>query len=105
MWLITHHNLPEDMSICHKCDNPLCVNPDHLFLGTHRDNMMDAKKKQRFARGEKTAQAKLKDNHVREIKRLYKEGGLTQVELSKIFKVDKAGISRIISGKLWAHVK
>jgi hypothetical protein len=48
-WIITNGEMPKDMFVCHKCDNRKCVNPKHLFLGTHQDNMRDCSKKGRVS--------------------------------------------------------
>ncbi len=65
-WEAFNGPIPEQMHILHKCDTPQCVNPDHLFLGTHDDNMRDRKEKGRCAvlRGEKSGMAKLSDADV-----------------------------------------
>ncbi len=58
-WQIHHGPIPQGMHVLHKCDTPLCVNPDHLFLGTNTDNVADMKSKHRQAYGERHSQAKL----------------------------------------------
>lgn len=54
MWLARYCHLPTSIEVCHSCDNPLCCNPDHLFLGTHKDNMADSRKKGRHFLSAKT---------------------------------------------------
>jgi hypothetical protein len=85
--------------ICHHCDNPKCVNPDHLFEATHTDNMRDkeAKGRGRVPRlsGEEHGQSKLTWAQVREIRRLYQLGGTSHVKLGKLFNVS-ANVARCI---------
>ncbi len=96
--------IPKGMSVCHSCDNPPCVNPNHLFLGTHQENMHDAATKRRFVHGAKSPLAKLTDEKVRLIRSLYMAGGISQRKIAKMFGVSSSGIARIISRKLWSHV-
>ena len=79
--------------ILHKCDNPKCVNPDHLFLGTHQDNMTDRNNKGRTNRpkGEKNASAKLSEQQVKEIK----NDPRASRRLGEIYGVSKTQILRI----------
>ena len=95
----------KNLHVLHKCDNPKCVNPDHLFLGTHKDNMLDKENKNRGnrknpVRGEKCSFAKIKAKDVLEIRSSDKK----YEELSKIYKISIAQVSRIRNNKLWKSV-
>lgn len=109
--------IPDDKLVCHHCDNPRCVRPDHFFVGTHADNTNDARNKGRLAtgdrsgsrlhperlkRGEQNARAKLTEDQVREIRRL--AGSVTQAELAKRFGVAACVIGFVIHRKTWKHV-
>lgn len=67
-WFLYRGEIPKGMMVCHRCDQPLCVNPEHLFLGTQRDNMADKVRKGRQARGESHGMSKLTDWEVMQIK-------------------------------------
>lgn len=90
--------------ICHSCDVPACVNPDHLWLGTHAENMADAARKGRVHPGEQNGMAKLTEDQVREIAELYKTGNYSQKEVGKMFGVTGVVVHVIISGKQWKHL-
>lgn len=98
-------DIPKDMCVCHSCDNPACVNPDHLWLGTQKDNMVDASDKGRMgkARGEANGLSKLTDNIVREIKQQW-QTGISQTALAEQHGVNQVTISKIITGKIWTHI-
>lgn len=107
-WMITFGEIPDNNSyhgICvlHKCDNRKCVNPNHLFLGTQKDNMRDAKQKHRLSGklvGEKNGRSKLTWNDVAKIKSLI--GTFTYKEIAKQFKVAITQIHYIKYGKTWS---
>lgn len=82
MYRVTHGEPPADRMVRHSCDNRLCVNPDHLSLGTHQDNMQDAVDRGRTARGERNAMARLTVDRVREIRRRV-AGGESMLGLSR----------------------
>ncbi len=94
--------IPEGMCVLHKCHNPPCCNPDHLYLGTHQDNMDDMHKAGRgvFHKGESNGKSKLTADEVRQIRAASK----TQEALAREFGVQPAAISKIRLGKLWKHV-
>ena len=96
--------IPNGLFVCHKCDNPPCVNPDHLFLGTVLDNNRDALLKNRKAKGESNAAHKLTESDVVQIRDLY-SSGISSKKLSKIYNMHCATIERIVARKLWKHLK
>lgn len=107
-YYLAHGNLPHGLNVCHKCDNPICVNPNHLFLGTDGDNRADCLRKGRWkrgdVRGEKNGRAKLNPDKVRLIRKLASEGR-TWESLAKEFGVGKCTIGFLIHRKTWADVE
>ena len=112
--------IPSGMLVLHKCDNRPCVNPHHLFLGTHRDNMADMVRKGRSAsgarngmrihperlhltRGERNGRSKLTDESVLEVRRRL-TAGESNGELARAFGVSSAAISFIAQRRTWAHL-
>ena len=95
--------IPDGMFVCHRCDNPSCCNPDHLFLGTPQENMNDKVKKGRQARGSMNGAAILTESDVAKIVEMLKSES-TQSEIATLFRVGQQTISRINTGVLWSHV-
>lgn len=91
---------------CHKCDNPICCNPSHLFDGTDSDNMQDMIRKGRGnpARGERSGSNKLSTDQVNEIRRLKSESNLSNRKLGDMFGCTAGLVSMIVNRKRWAHV-
>ncbi len=104
-WELHNGPIPDGLCVLHKCDTPPCVNPDHLFLGTQKDNIQDAFKKGRLfiPKGEDNKQSKLKNEDIIEIRKL-REQGYTQVLLGKMFGVRHTTIGNICNNKTWKHV-
>ena len=99
-WETLNGPIPFGMCVCHTCDNMTCCNPNHLYLGTHQDNMNDRTKKKRHNYGEKNNTAKLSEQdviNIRSMKGKYKE-------IAQIYNVDPSQISRIINRKTWRHI-
>jgi len=99
-WFLFKGTNPKELDVLHKCDNPLCVNPDHLFLGTQKDNIMDRNKKDRQAKGEKSGLSKLTEEEIRNIKNDKRK----QTEIGKDYKVTKQNIFLIKHGVTWKHI-
>ena len=95
--------IPKGMYVCHACDNVYCVNPNHLFLGTQKQNLQDMANKGRSTRGEKNPRAKLTIDQVKEIRALL-DSGKSCTEISKLFNFSVSGISSIKRKELWKHV-
>ncbi len=100
---INKKEIPSGMHVLHKCDNPSCVNPAHLFLGTHQDNMVDMAVKGRRS-GEKNPRSKLSENSVYFIRKLHKKGGITQTAIAKTYGVTQATVSSVVRGKSWGYL-
>jgi hypothetical protein len=98
-WTITKGTIPNEMLVLHKCDNPPCVNPNHLFLGTFKDNNRDTIRKGRQSRDH----YKLTPKALREI-RILNKMDFSHATIAKVFGVSRGNIKKIITGKLWVGV-
>jgi HNH endonuclease/helix-turn-helix protein len=105
-YLINVGAIPDGLLVCHRCDNPSCVRPEHLWLGTPKDNSQDCSKKGRknTPKGEDSVSSKLTEVEVREIKETYAAGGITHRELAKRYGVSRPHIGDIINGSRWPHI-
>jgi len=92
--------IPKGMYVCHHCDVRHCVNPDHLFPGSHKDNMRDMTGKGRQACGEENGQSKLTNAGVLQI-RTRVRGGESQVSVAKDVGISTSVINNIVKGKTW----
>jgi hypothetical protein len=115
IWESTNGLIPDGLFVLHRCDNPPCVNPEHLFLGTPHDNNQDMMRKGRCAtfgdanwrrqnppKGERNGRAKLTREIVEEIRSRFAAGGETQTALAREYGVIQAHISRILKREAWA---
>ena len=103
-WEFRHGEIPAGLHILHKCDNPACVNPEHLFTGTQLDNLADMREKGRQVLGVTHGNAKLTKAQVIEIRLRYAAGGVTQAQLGANYGVTKSLISVIVLFKGWRHI-
>jgi len=99
---------PGELCVCHLCDNPVCCNPSHLWLGTPADNIRDMREKGRSRgkdeKGEKNPLAKLTDKKVKEIRKLHTTGNYTQTQLAKKYGVSIVAIHYVVKRKTWTHI-
>lgn len=107
-WLIYKGEIPSGYLVCHRCDNPSCVNPDHLFLGTPKENMEDMKEKGRAkgiaAGGENHPVSKLSDGDVIKMRRMRNKSGLTLQRIADHFCVSAATVSLVCRRKIWKQI-
>lgn len=102
-WELHNSTIPTGMYVCHSCDNPPCVNPRHLFLGTNKDNQEDARRKGRRIFGERSPHAKLTDRKVIRMRRIRKTG-LSQEKIAAMFSISLSQTQKILKGEKWKHV-
>lgn len=109
-WLLHHGTFPDGLCVLHHCDNPPCVNPDHLFLGTNRDNSQDAKRKHRLlsrrgpnpkTQGEKHWKARLTEQQILQIRSRKSE---KRKVLAAEFGISRRYVSSIICFRKWRHL-
>ena len=102
-WELHRGPIPPGLHVLHRCDNPSCVRPDHLFLGTNLDNVHDRDRKGRVAVGEHHGNAKLTESQVREI-RARRVHGESPSKLASAFNVDTTTIWLILKNRTWRHI-
>lgn len=112
-WELHYGSIPDNLWVLHRCDNPSCVNPAHLFLGTHDDNMADMAAKHRAGfqqhpekapKGERHGNAKLTDENVRSIRRLRAQG-IARKAVAQMFGISESNVKAITSHKAWPHIE
>lgn len=104
-WNLTFGNIPTNLFVCHKCDNPPCVRPDHLYLGTPKDNMDDKFRRGRYkytgpknpAKGEKQGSSKLSNKQANNIRTIYRTSKISQRALANKYNVHQRVIWRIVN--------
>lgn len=107
-YLMYKGDIPNDLHICHSCDNRKCVNPDHLWAGTRQENMDDCVRKGRARgpnyKGSMVGTSKLSEEQVREIKVSLSDGA-SCASLGRKYSVTPQAISRIKFGHNWSHLR
>lgn len=97
--------IPDGMFCMHKCDNPSCVNPNHLTVGTCSDNLRDMVMKGRSSRGEKRWCAKLTEDDVRAIRARYAAGKVSICKLADEYGASLSAVQLVVHHKTWKHVE
>jgi hypothetical protein len=109
-WELCNFEIPQGYVVMHLCDNPMCCNPHHLVLGTHKANYADMALKNRGnyhknrPAGERIHKAKLTAEVVKEIRREYAQGNVTHDNLADRYGVTQTTIGRVLKNKTWRHV-
>lgn len=97
-------NISDSQVVMHICDNPNCINPSHLKLGTTQENVQDRQNKNRGAYGEKNGEAKLTDEDVHKICKLLEENKIKHIEIANMFGIHKSTLSSITKRVNWKHI-
>lgn len=100
-------DIPEGLCVLHSCDVRSCVNPNHLSLGTYKENSEDAVRKgrNRFTKGRESSQSKLTEDDVIKIRFLFNKGKCSSRALGEMFGISHRHVQNIAKGKKWRHVK
>ena len=102
-YILFFGEIPDDSLVCHQCDNPKCVRPSHLFVGTSAGNLQDMKTKGRHLFGGRNLRSKLDDGKVRRIHTL-SESGFSQAKIAKTCGVAQSTVWKILKGMRWEHI-
>lgn len=103
VWEHFNGQIPDGLHVLHRCDNPPCCNPDHLFLGNDADNVADKISKGRQPRGSDFSRSNLVDRNIRQMFELQEQGWL-QREISEYYGISRRNVGHILSRTKWAHV-
>jgi len=103
-WEAHNRQSAKGLVIRHSCDNPRCVNPAHLSAGSHADNRADTISRNRQAKGERSAHAKLTEDQIRRIRERYKAKEITQKALAAVYGVSLDTIHKVVNRVYWKHV-
>lgn len=109
-WMVEHGEIPKGMNVCHSCDNPACINPAHLWLGTQSQNIRDCVAKGRYVvntaprLGEQNNWAKVTEDQVCEMRARFRQGEQKKV-IAKDFGMSPTNAGDIIRGITWKHVR
>lgn len=101
-WIVYYGEIPEGLYVCHKCDNKACVNPNHLFLGTHQDNINDREMKGRnnHVYGEQCKQSKFTTSDVEYIR----NSKVSSRSIARFYGVNKSSVQAIRNRETWKHI-
>ena len=106
-YTIHHGHIPAKLQVLHKCDQPCCINPDHLFLGTQQENIadMDRKGRRKVGVGVRHSKARVNNEQAIAIKQEYSKGLLKQKDIAEKYGIDRSAVSAIVNNRTWKHVK